>query len=403
MTPQETVPLNPELLEKYSVLRSSPSWKQVEESRRRLESLRQSDGAYDKMEVDRDNVLLYSATMRRSGETIAAALCLAVHLARFSDKTTQAQRIEDGFSALAAGLDLFSLDEVQTRDELVRCASAILPDQRLEFPTMNDPGSWKQSLDAALKTIRDADRPQIDDCRRRSLENWRARLLAHAAGKTEVPPDIDYLRCRTAGVIEGMVLRGRLKSLSVREWSEAYVTGMTLSPYQIPLWFAFGALGGLGFEIARELPGIASKTVENEEWKAAVEFVMQATSTVPRKGVIVVRAATESLTANWRVSPVPALVVTADQFHARHKVELNSYFESRIHGILVEVERNETVEAALRRVDVARVQRPYLTLAIGLIVAQRPATPPAGYRFSVAPQDSVEACNDAFLSVPPPA
>jgi hypothetical protein len=346
---------------------------------------------------------LYSATLRRSGETIAAALCLAVHLARFSDKAAQAQRIEDGLSVLAAGMDLFGLDEAQTRDELVRVASAILPDQRLEFASMHDPGVWKQSLEFALKAIRESERPAIEDCRKRSLDNWRARLLAHAGGKTDVPPDIDYLRCRTAGVIEGMVLRGRLKSLSVREWSEAFVAGMSVSPYLMPLWFAFGALGGLGFEIARDLPGIAAKSTENEEWKASVEFVMQAASTVPRKGVLVVRAAAESLTANWRVSTVPALVVTADQFHAKYKVEMNGYFESRVHGILIEVERNETVENALRRVDVDQMRRPYLSLQIGLIVPQRPATPPTGYRFCVAPKDSVEACNEVFLSVPPPA
>ena len=399
MTPQGSVPVNPDLLEKYAVIRSSPRWTEVEESRKRLEKLRESKQPYDKMEVDRDNVLRYAATLQRASETVTAGLCLAVHLAGFSAATRPDQRIEDGLRALSSGLDLPALDETDTKAELARCLAAAFPELRIEQPAMNDLGAWQASLEKALAFVRGAPPVDLPGCQKRAREAWKARLLAHLARQTEIPPDIDYLRCRTAGYPEGQVLRGR--HLTVREWSEGYIAGISASPAILPLWFAFGALGGLGFEVGKELASAGSRASYDESQEAG-EFVQRAAPMAPRKGIIVVRVGTESVTTNWRVGAVPALVVTAEQYLGEAKVDLKNYFQSRLHGILIEVERAESWEAGLRRVDVSRISRS-VAVPLGFIVSRPPETMPAGYRFAVSPPDAATACNEVFLSTPPPA
>ena len=442
---------DPELLERYAIIRSSPSWQNVKESMTRLKPLRESDAKpYEQMDLDRDNVRRYAAILQSSASSIFYGVCLAAHLARFSKTEAFAQRLNDGFAALSTGLELPTLGESDTGQELARCAASAFPDLKIEVPALLPPAPapdaapaqaepanpppepadqqqapaeepapatqtaaaateasatptldpWSSALQSTLAKIRDMAPLNEGDFTQRASDAWQARLQAFLSAQPEVLPDIDYLRCRAANHPLGTVLRGRLKNASLREWSEAYVRGMyTGVPLPVPLWFALAALAALGFDIPRELTSVTVPT----EGEAAAKFISRIppTSDIP-KGLIILRTTAESQTANWQISPsMPTLIVTAEDFFRTDKASLRSYFQPRLYGVLIEVGRDEDHTAALNRVGLNKIRQRFPSARVGFLLAALPQNPTAmgDYGFAVLPGGAYDAYVKAF---PPP-
>jgi hypothetical protein len=452
VTAPNSIPFNPGLLQQYSIVRTSPSWEDVKESMTRLRPLLQpSANPYDQMDLDRDNVLRFATNLESSAESIAYAICLAAHLARFSKTNAFEQRLNDGFVALSTGLDLSSLSETETRSELQRCARAAFPDFEFGLPPLTvqnpvssvpiqdaaaepareSPGTseasekkgeepqparavpalaqpaedpWRTALESALSRISVMLPPSMNDVLRKAVDSWQARLTAFltgSSGQAEIPPDIDYLRCRAANLPLGIVLRGRLRNASLRDWNEAYVSGMSVTGdfASLPLWFALAALGALGFDVPRKLD-----SASYDEIKAAESFVSKIPTGSPPKGLLILRLTAESQTAEWKISAsMPALILTSEDFLREGKANLRSYFQPRLHGVLIEMSRDELPAAAQTRANVNTIKDQLPSVRVGFLMrAQNEnAKKMANGVVAVSPADAWEAYTQAFPSPSP--
>jgi hypothetical protein len=443
-----SIPFDPRLLQQYSIVRTSPSWEDVKESMTRLlPLLEQSANPYDQMDLDRDNVLRFATNLESSAESIAYAICLAAHLARFSKTKVFEQRLNDGFVALSTGLDLGSLSETETRSELQRCARAAFPDfqfglppltvqkpvssvpvQEAAEPAPESPGTrqasekkgeeaqpaptapalsqpaedpWRIALESALSRISIMLPPSMNDVIRKAADSWQARLTAFltgSSGQAEIPPDIDYLRCRAANLPLGMVLRGRLRNVSLRDWNEAYVSGMSVTGdfASLPLWFALAALGALGFDVPRKLD-----SASYDEMEAAESFVSKIQTGSPPKGLLILRLTAESQTAEWKISAsMPALILTSEDFLREGKANLRSYFQPRLHGVLIEMSPDELPAAAQTRANINTIKDQLPSVRVGFLMrAQNEiAKKMANGVVALSPADAGEAYTQAFSS-----
>jgi hypothetical protein len=410
-----------ELLQTYAIIRSTPVWKDVQESMTRLERLHKTAEPYDQMDLDRDNVLRYAAILRNSSDSIACGICVAAHLSRFSTTPAFEQRLNEGFLALSTGLDLPSLTETETRDELQRCGRAAFPNIALNFPALNVVAQlsgttppqavvsdqWRKALEGALSRIATMDPVDVNEVEQKAADSWQARLeafLAAGSGQSEIPPDIDYLRCRAAKLPLGMVLRGRLKNVSLREWSETYVAGTLKmgAATGVPLWFALGALGALGFDIPRDqsllrFSGENSKVTE--EASATMKFISRIPTISPPKGLLVLRLTAESQTAEWKISPsMPALVLTPEEFLREGKLNVQTYFQPRLTGVLVEVARDEQLDAAQKRVTAIKDRLPSVKVGLLIVTQNEAAKKLLSGAVAVKPSDALDASTQAFSS-----
>jgi hypothetical protein len=414
------IPFNAEFLQTYGIIRSTPGWKDVQESMTRLERLEKTAEPYDQMDLDRDNVLRYAAILRNSSDSIACGICLAAHLSRFSTIQAFEQRFHEGFIALSTGLNLPSLTETETREELQRCSRAAFPNIALNFPALNIVAQlsattpqavvsnpWRMALDGALSQIATMDPVDLNEIEQKAADSWQARLGAFlAAGSTqsEIPPDIDYLRCRAAKLPLGMVLRGRLKNVSLREWSETYVAGTSKmgAATGVPLWFALGALGALGFDIPRDqslLRFSGENSKATEEANATMKFISGIPTISPPKGLLVLRLTAESQTAEWKISPsMPALVLTPEEFLREGKLNVQTYFQPRLTGVLVEVARDEQPDAAQKRVTTIKDKLPSVKVGLLMVTQNEAAKKVFSGMVAVKPSDALDASTQAFSS-----
>jgi hypothetical protein len=398
--------------------------------------LQPSANPYDQMDLDRDNVLRFATNLESSAESIAYAICLAAHLARFSKTRVFEQRLNDGFVALSTGLDLGSLSETETRSELERCAHAAFPDLQFRFPPLTAaqpaPGSretgeasekngeefqraptapasqpaedpWRTALESALSRISVILPPSMNDVIQKTADSWQARLTAFltgSSGQAEIPPEIDYLRCRAANLPLGMVLRGRLRNASLRDWNEVYVFGMSVRGdfASLPLWFALAALGALGFDVPRTLD-----SASNDEMQAAESFVSKIPTRSPPKGLLILRLTAESQTAEWKISAsMPALILTSEDFLREGKANLRSYFKPRLHGVLIEMSRDELPAAAQTRANINTIKDQLPSVRVGFLMRtpNESAKKMAEGVVAVSPADAWEAYSQAFPSPP---
>jgi hypothetical protein len=240
----------------------------------------------------------------------------------------------------------------------------------------------------------------MEDVIQRASDSWQTRLLSFLTGlpgQSEIPPDIDYLRCRAANHPLGTVLCGRLKNVSLRDWNEAYVTGMSVST-AVPLWFALAALRALGFDVPRDLNSAKSKA----ESRAATDFVSKIPTTSSPKGLLILRLTAESQTAEWKISPsMPALILTPEDFLREGKANLQSYFQPRLHGVLIEMARNETPAAVQARVSLmVAIRERLLSVRVGfLMIAQdQAAKNMVNGAVAVNAADAAEAYTQAFAT-----
>jgi hypothetical protein len=511
VTPGSPNPFDPLLLETSGVIRGTPSWKEVKEAMGRLADLRKAEAKpYEQMDLDRVRVLGYAARLQNSAKSIAYAICLATHLARFSKTPDFAQRLNEGFRGLSTGLDLLGLDEVETANELERCVRAAFPNLTIEIPPLQAPvpapqagnppptapeaapqaalalpeagnpspvapeaapeaalaqpessvvgannepdgtvpdqhaepsnappvpapqpaaaseaaplnnppaaenapppqtagDTWKSAVERALADIRSMGPINFDEVMQRASNAWQNRLVAFLTGQPEVPPDIDYLRCRVANSPLGMVSQASLRGVGLQEWSRAYVAGMleTGVPFPVPLWFSLAALRALGFDVPPDLSSVKSA----EEANAAAEFVARISQTSsPQKGLLILRVTAQSQTANWKISPTtPALILDPADFLKDGKMNLQSYFQPRLHGILIEVGRDEQPAAALTRVGgVAAITQRIPLVRVGLLLASPAQNTSADFPAAVMPNDPNDAYVKAFTThspAPPP-
>jgi hypothetical protein len=256
---------------------------------------------------------------------------------------------------------------------------------------------WRNALENALKKIRDMDPLNIDEVIQRASDSWQARLQAFLLGRPEVLADIDYLRCRARNEPLGKILRARLKTASFRDWNEAYVAGMSETgvTFPLPLWFALAALGALGFEIPKDLGSVKSP----DESKAANLFVSKIQQATSLKGLLILRVTAESQTAEWNISPtMPAVIMTPDEFLRPGKANLQAYFQARLHGVLIEVARDETPAAAFTRARASEISSRLSSVRIGYLMAAQPQNPQAtsGNPYAVLPADAMAAYIQTF-------
>jgi hypothetical protein len=404
-------PIDLSLLGAYSVLPGTPSWEQVDTALKRLSELRNTEVPYEEMEQDRDSVLQYALILQRCSQTIASAVCLTTHLARFSPAATTnlSAKYSGALTALSTGLDLRSLDETGTQSELLRCMRELFNSGSMpDIPALpqNPPpealDTWRASLDQALQSVRDLKRPDSKEVQDGAWFAWQERLLAFAEGRPDVPPDLNYLCCRTEGTRPGTILRARLHNLLVREWSDAYIDALAAGSAS-PLWFGFGALAGLGFDLARDLQNfLTSSGLSDEETSSTQKFLSRIElSQPPKKGLIVIRLNANSVTYNWSASNRPALVVTSEQYFGRAKIDLRPYFQSRLDAIMIEVAAAEKPEDALKRVPVKEIQSRLPNVPVMLLLAQppQPTSPiPPGYGYAVNPNSAGQAHWQVFPS-----
>jgi hypothetical protein len=255
----------------------------------------------------------------------------------------------------------------------------------------------------------------IEEVRVRAFDAWQARLLSvlpvpGQPPQPEMPPDIDYLRCRAASDPLGTVLRGRLRDVTLREWNEAYVCGMSVTgaATPVPLYFALAALGMLGFDIPRDIPTKFSSEVPES-------FLTRIPTANATKGLLIIKLTADSQTMEWRISPsVPALILTAEEFLrdgtaegflGNGKMNLQPYLQQRLHGVLVELGRDEAPNGT-------RLNSLPITLAATLpsirvgFLALAPLNEQArslvGGAVAVRPADAGEAYTQAFASTSPP-
>jgi len=458
MTPTSLI--DPTLLEKYALIRSAPSWNEVKDSMKRLAPLREEQARpYDQMGTDRSNVLRYAEILRSSADSITYGVCLAVHLAQFSKAQLPKQKLEEGFEALKTGLDLPALVEADRKQELERCFRLAFPDEEVTIIPLRTPSApsesgpapaaqeavaeptgttdggedgaaavpseaavrvvetsskpqadaWREALKSTVVKIEGQDAPKRNQVIERASDSWQARLLRFLTETSQpaIPPDIDYLRCRAANDPLGTVLRGRLKDVSLREWNQAYVSGMSTDVKPpVPLWFALAALVALGFDVPRDF----SSAKPAMEAGPATDFVSKipppATSaTELQKGLLILRLPKESLTEEWKISPsMPALILPPVVFLQDGKLNLQSYFQERLYWVLIEVARNEQWDAVQKRADVAKIREklpPNVKIGYLLPGPNELARRPERTAVAVNPSDASEAYSQAFPSPSP--
>jgi hypothetical protein len=437
---------DPELLQRHAIIRRTPFWKDVVASMERLRNLqRPSANPYDQMDLDRDNLFSFSSNLRNASDTVAYSICLAAHLARFSNVQAPEQRLNEGFQALSSGLDLASLPEATTKNELQRCAQTAFSGLSLQFPAMGAlvppavtaPGEyqatreevnvdkaeataeeqrseqsdavappsqpvanpWRIAVEDALAQVAVLIRPQMEDVIQRAADSWQNRLLGLLTSppQPEISPDIDYLRCRVASHPLGMVLRGRLKNVSLREWNDVYISGMSAkgAATPVPLWFAVAALGYLGFDVPRDFnsPNFLAESSD------ATTFASKLPTASPRKGLAVLRLTADSQTAEWRINPtMPALIVTLDEWLRDAKVNVQKYFQERLNGLLIEVGRDEEPASVWARPGMNRIKDMLPSVKTGLLMMARTAKADSLGNVAVKPADAWEAYTQAFAA-----
>jgi hypothetical protein len=260
-------------------------------------------------------------------------------------------------------------------------------------------------VEAALLKIALMERPQMEDVIKGANEGWQNRFVGLLTSQPEISPDIDYLRCRAANHPLGMVLRGRLKNVSLREWNEVYMAGMsaTGASTSVPLWFAVAALGALGFDVPRDF----SSSSLSAEIAEVSNFTSRLPTVSPRKGMAVIRLTADSQTAEWKINPsMPALILTAEEaLRSGAKVSPQKYFQERLHGILIEVARGETPTAARSRAGMNRLNELFPNVRSGLLMLERTGSPDDLASAAVKPPDAWDAYVQAFASsatTPPP-
>jgi hypothetical protein len=447
MTTPGQIPFDPELLQRYSIIRRTPAWKDVAASMARLRELQRTSNPYDQMDLDRDELLSFYSNLRTTSDSIAWSICLAAHLARFSKSQASEQRLNEGFQALSTGIDLASLSDAVTATELQRCAQAAFSGLNLQFPPLAaalppsdtaparesaapeqtpadaadaSPGQdhaaspqpqapppppadpWRTAVEAALSKIALMERPSMEDVIQRANEGWQNRIvgLLTSPDQPEISPDIDYLRCRAANHPLGMVLRGRLKNVSLREWNEVYMSGalLTGASTPVPLWFAVAALGALGFDVPRE-PNLFNSATFVAEGNEASTFAAKLPTASPRKGIAVIRLTADSQTAEWKINPsMPALILPAIDALRSGKFSPQKYFLDRLHGILVEVARGENPAAARTRAGINRLNEEFPNIRTGLLLLARTGGPEDLVGAAVKPTDAWDAYTQAFAT-----
>lgn len=264
---------------------------------------------------------------------------------------------------------------------------------------------WRLALERALAKIAAMDPMPRDEIRQRAEESWQARLLSvlplqGQPAQPEILPDIDYLRCRAANDPLGTVLHGRLRNTTLREWNEVYVYGMATTgvPTPLPLWFALAALGMLGFDIPRDIPTRFAAEVP--------ESFAKIPTTNATKGLLIIRLTADSQTTEWKISPsVPALILTAEDFQRDNKLNLQPYLQLRLHGVLIELGRDEAPNASRPnslRTTLAQLMPSIRVGFLAFAQLTEQARSQAGGAIAVRPSDAGEAYTQAFASTSPP-
>lgn len=349
--------LTPLLFEQNYVVRPPYPWTEVQAARDKLRDLKT---AYDGMEKDKDKVVAYRDFLRNSGRTLAAAICVAAHLSRYSKLTTTALRFTDGLSVLSTSLGLQSLDESNRASEIERCfrdagfALEDLPPLEIgnDGATNNAP-AWRQAVEKLLQNVNRAPLPDPNEVRRLAWLAWDSRLLSFRLRITPVPVDIDYLRCNAEGSPAGRILPARLDTVTLSAATDALTLALAGSASEsYPNIFTVGLLGSLGFDLSSELG-----TLWRDE--AVTQFLARAAtgtpSSSPVRSLLIIRAQAGSLTASWKIDPsMPTLIPRPDQWQNLFdgKSDLKRYLGVRLQGILFEVDKS-----ALLRDEVARCQR----------------------------------------------
>jgi len=355
--------LTPELFEQHFVLRPPYPWGEVVTARNRLRDLKT---AYEEMEKDKNKVVAYKDVLRNSGRTMAAAICVAAHLRRYSNAPDANQRFFDGLSSLSIGLGLQSLDETGRGAEIERCFRDIglapedLPSLEIsEDGKANNSAAWSAAIGKLLQNVNQANLPDLNDVRRNAWTSWDARLSLYRVRNVPPQPDIDYLRCLAEGSESGRILPARLDTVTLGQVTDALTTALasTVSnPY--PNVFALGLLALLGFDLSSELvPRIPDDSVGPFLSRSAVGGSAQS----PLRGLLIVRVPTGSLTNLWRIDPqTPTLNTTAETFTNlfEGKFDLRKYLGPRLLGILLEVDRAQTFRDEVNRCqrDLRRLQ-----------------------------------------------
>jgi hypothetical protein len=398
------------LLEANSIIRKTPSWADVDAARQRLSQLRELQQPYEQMEQDRDLVLQYADILGRSRDTIGYAICLAVDLARYSLAPGPRERFGDALRALSDGLDLRVRDEADTRAELLRCFRTAFPERPptlLSAAAATPPpaaADWISALQVTASEIQGLPPQNINDVRQRAWNTWHERLIGFNSG-TDVPVDIDYLRCRVKSLDPGTILLPALRSLQLNEWSDAYIRASRISSPSdpestIPLWFAYGALGALGFDLGPELESITTTVQDSREIESTKRFLGMMPPSPPQKGVLIIRVKAGSITDRWtRPSrQLPGICVTEESFANATRIGW-TYFQSRLHGVLFEAEPTETPAATLARAGAAQVLLKLPRVRLGLLTrVARSESLPSGFtaQTAVAPADLAAASAQAF-------
>lgn len=474
MTEAVTIPFDPELLETWQIIRSTPTWKVVKTSIERLKSLRKPAAMpYDQMEVDRDNVLRYAEILKNSSDAITYGICLAAHLARCSTAQAFEERWKEGFQALSTGLDLAARDEADTRTELQRCAQAAFADlqiqsvpltapsavaaqeptpaplaaeptaapldvvvaaqaeasappdsqaaqpavlavaaaaspgsQLVSVPASAAPGPladlWRAALEDALAKIRDQEPLNWSSVIQKASDSWQTRLVAFTTGLPEVPPDIDYLRCCARKEPLGTILRPRLKSVTFREWNDVFssVIAESKDPRALPRWFALGALAALGFDVPKDLIKVSNANLPSGEIGPDAQFVSKLSRVPAKKGLLILRVTADSVTASWNISTMPAISLTPDEFLRPWRLDLQDYFRDRLHGVLVELNKDEQPSAAQSRARYNEFKMKYPSVRFGYLLPATPQNTSAtgGNPFAVLPADAMAAYTQTFGS-----
>jgi len=397
-----TFALDLDQLEANSILRSIPSWKDVQAARDRLNALRTTQQPYDLMEADRDAVQQYSTILQRSANTIAMGILLGVHLGRLSRAASPKDRFGDGLRALAEGLDLRTLDETDTNQQLARCVDAAFPGAAFDFRTaMPVPpealAAWLKKLQEALSAIHGLPPVRALDVRQRAWKTWLTRCAAVMSGTADVPADIDYLRCRAEGSAAGTILSANTKILTLREWGDAYIRSMSTQDTldTVPLGFTAGVIAAMGFDLSPGFYGTMPKSQDLEDARAA----FTRTDSVSRKGLVIVRVQSGSMTTVWRpVQTIPTLSVTAGGLHGATRVDLRSYLASRLHGVLIEIDSGESIADAFLRVNDKAIRSLFPGVRLGVLARSRPDPVPQGIGVALA-GDGVVAAVQAFEPV----
>ena len=229
--------LTPILFEQNFVVRPPYPWTEVQAARDKLRDLKT---AYDGMEKDKDKVVAYRDFLRNSGRTLAAAVCLAAHLSRYSKATLSAQRFTEGLSALSTGLGLQSLDESTRAVEIERCFHDIGMTDDLPALEISPDGAtnnsiaWREAVERLVQKVNRASVPDINEVRRNAWLGWDSRLSCYRLRTMPPPIDVDYLRCLADGSTAGRILPARVDTMTLNAASEALTVALVIASAASP-------------------------------------------------------------------------------------------------------------------------------------------------------------------------